>query len=156
MRPATQPLDNSVGRSGLDDFDAFSLRDASLALAIGRQAAVAIEHARLHERARRAAALEERQRLARELHDSVTQGLYGISLYAAAARRAMYVRRSLMNVDGSSAIEIEDDGVGFQPDAAPGGFGLAGMRERAVRLGGSLQVTSAPGAGARVRIEILA
>src|ERR671932_1150712 len=70
-------------------FDAFSPRDATLALAIARQAAVAIENARLHERARQAAMLEERQRLARELHDSVTQALYGISLYAEAAARAL-------------------------------------------------------------------
>jgi signal transduction histidine kinase len=70
-------------------FDAFSPRDGSLALAIANQAAVAIENARLHERSRRAAVLEERQRHARELHDSVTQALYGISLYAEAGLRAL-------------------------------------------------------------------
>lgn len=69
--------------------DAYGPHDAALALAIARQAAVAIENARLHERARQAAILEERQRLARELHDSVTQALYGISLYAEAASRAL-------------------------------------------------------------------
>jgi signal transduction histidine kinase len=68
---------------------AYGPREATLALAIARQAAVAIENARLHERARQAAMLEERQRLARELHDSVTQALYGISLYAEAAGRAL-------------------------------------------------------------------
>jgi signal transduction histidine kinase len=67
----------------------FSIRETSLALGIARQAAVAIENARLHERARQAAVLEERQRLSRELHDSVTQALYGISLYAEAAGRAL-------------------------------------------------------------------
>jgi signal transduction histidine kinase len=41
------------------------------------------------ERARHVAVLEERQRLSRELHDSVTQSLYGISLYAEAAGRAL-------------------------------------------------------------------
>jgi signal transduction histidine kinase len=41
------------------------------------------------ERARQVAVLEERQRLSRELHDSVTQSLYGISLYAEAAGRAL-------------------------------------------------------------------
>jgi signal transduction histidine kinase len=35
------------------------------------------------------AALEERQRLARELHDSVTQALYGVTLYAEAAGRLL-------------------------------------------------------------------
>jgi signal transduction histidine kinase len=68
---------------------AFDIRETSLALGIARQAAVAIENARLHERARQAAILEERQRLSRELHDSVTQSLYGISLYAEAASRAL-------------------------------------------------------------------
>jgi signal transduction histidine kinase len=41
---------------------------------------VAIDNASLYEQAQKAAALEERQRLARELHDSVAQALYGISL----------------------------------------------------------------------------
>ena len=69
--------------------NAFGARDTTLALGIARQAAVAIDNARLHERARQAAVFEERQRLSRELHDSVTQSLYGISLYAEAAGRAL-------------------------------------------------------------------
>jgi signal transduction histidine kinase len=68
---------------------AYGPRSAELALAIARQAAVALENARLHERARQVAALEERERLARDLHDSVTQSLYGASLYAEAATRAL-------------------------------------------------------------------
>ena len=67
----------------------FGIRETTLALGIARLAAVAIENARLLERARQAAVLEERQRLSRELHDSVTQALYGISLYAEAAGRAL-------------------------------------------------------------------
>ena len=69
--------------------NAFGAHDTTLALGIARQAAVAIENARLHERARQAAVVEERQRLSRELHDSVTQALYGISLYAEAAGRSL-------------------------------------------------------------------
>jgi signal transduction histidine kinase len=69
--------------------NAYGPAEATLALAIARQAAVAIDNARLHERARQAAVLEERQRLARDLHDSVTQSLYGISLYTEAAQRAL-------------------------------------------------------------------
>src|SRR5262249_2083939 len=61
----------------------------SLPCDTARQPALAIERARLHERAQQAAVVEERQRLSRELHDSVTQALYGISLYAEAAGRAL-------------------------------------------------------------------
>lgn len=64
----------------------YTPRHASLALAIANQAAVALENARLYEQAQDLAALEERQRLARELHNSVSQALYGISLGAHTAR----------------------------------------------------------------------
>ena len=53
-----------------------------LLLALAQRAALAIENARLYERAQQAAALEERQRLARELHDAVTQTLSSASLIA--------------------------------------------------------------------------
>jgi PAS domain S-box-containing protein len=65
---------------------AFTPHHATLALAIANQAAVAIENARLYEQAQALAAFEERQRLARELHDSVSQALYGISLGVHTAR----------------------------------------------------------------------
>lgn len=55
--------------------------------AVADQTALVIENARLYRRASAAAALEERQRLARELHDSVSQALYGIALGARTARR---------------------------------------------------------------------
>jgi signal transduction histidine kinase len=59
-----------------------------------RRQVVLLEELRLlrgqsEQRARQLAVLEERQRLSRELHDSVTQALYGISLYAEAAGRAL-------------------------------------------------------------------
>ena len=47
---------------------------------------------------------------------------------------------------------IRDDGVGMDVDAPYTGFGLLGMRERVLGLGGSLQITSGRGAGTRVRV----
>lgn len=65
----------------------FSLEDVYLLVSIGDQIGVVIENARLHELDETTAVMEERQRLARELHDSVTQSLYSISLMAKAARK---------------------------------------------------------------------
>jgi signal transduction histidine kinase len=218
-----------------------------------RQEKLVKENARLHERARQVAVLEERQRLARDLHDSVTQALYGLSLHAEAATRALadgetapvasnlheirettqealgemrlllfelrpplleergllgalqsrlgavearagltteiqgegaerlrpeaeqelyrLAQEALNNVlkhaharhvsieldvtTNRAVLEVADDGVGFEPDLHGGhGFGLPGMRERAAKLGGTLQVESAPGAGTRIRVEV--
>jgi signal transduction histidine kinase len=51
------------------------------------QMAVAIESHRLRQKAEHLAVMEERNRLARDLHDSVSQALYSMSLLAAAGRR---------------------------------------------------------------------
>jgi len=56
---------------------------------MANQLAVAIENARLYEQAGKLAALEERQKLARELHDSVSQALYGIALGTRTARTVL-------------------------------------------------------------------
>lgn len=69
----------------------YTTNHANLAFALANQAAIALENALLYEQAQTLAALQERQRLARELHDSVTQELYGISLGAHAALEALEV-----------------------------------------------------------------
>jgi signal transduction histidine kinase len=61
---------------------AFGEEDVRLVLAIAQRASSAIENARLYQQAQQAATLEERQRLARELHDAVTQTLFSASIIA--------------------------------------------------------------------------
>jgi ligand-binding sensor domain-containing protein/GAF domain-containing protein/two-component sensor histidine kinase len=60
----------------------FSQADLDLLVAFADQAAIAIENARLYEEAHQVAASQERSRLARDLHDAVTQTLFSASLIA--------------------------------------------------------------------------
>jgi nitrate/nitrite-specific signal transduction histidine kinase len=227
--------------------------ELSLLAAIGQQIGVAVENARLYEQAQQLAVMQERNRLARDLHDSVTQALYGIALYSEAAARQIQVgqqelarehlseirataqeslrdmrlliyelRRPVLKREGLAAalqarleavesrvgmetafeqtgdpelspeaeeglywiaqealnnvlkharanqvsvrlhrngkwvaLEVADDGAGFEPDAIrDGGYGLCTMEERAIRLGGGLTVTSRPGGGTVIRAEV--
>lgn len=52
-------------------------------------------------------------------------------------------------------VEVEDQGQGFDLQAAPagGGVGLGSMRERAAEIGWELEIKTAPGAGTRIRVE---
>jgi ligand-binding sensor domain-containing protein/signal transduction histidine kinase len=63
----------------------FTPEELSLLDAIGQQVGMAVVNARLYEQAEQTAIASERSRLARELHDSVTQLLYSVTLYAEAA-----------------------------------------------------------------------
>ncbi len=58
----------------------FTGNQPELVMAIANQGGVALENTRLYQQAHQLAAVNERQRLARELHDSISQALYGISL----------------------------------------------------------------------------
>jgi signal transduction histidine kinase len=51
-------------------------------------------------------------------------------------------------------VEVGDDGAGFDPDRADGGFGLVGMRERVALVRGELEVESRPGGGTRLVARI--
>ena len=55
-------------------------------------------------------------------------------------------------------LEVVDDGIGFDPsdpELRSRHLGLTSMEERARELGGALEVSSAPGAGTTVRLEVL-
>jgi nitrate/nitrite-specific signal transduction histidine kinase len=80
--------------------------ELSLLAAIGHQIGVAVENARLYEQAQQLAVIKERNRLARDLHDSVTQALYGVTLYSEAAARQLRSGQIEMAVDHLSEIRI--------------------------------------------------
>ena len=63
-----------------DQVNTFDQSDLVVLQSVAHQAAIAIENARLYQQAQQAAALEERSRLARDLHDAVTQTLFSASL----------------------------------------------------------------------------
>ena len=67
----------------------FTKEDLRIISLFADQAAIVIDQTQLHQQVEQMAVMEERQRLARELHDSVTQALYSVNLYAEAARRAL-------------------------------------------------------------------
>ena len=69
----------------------YNAHHAEVVSALADQVAVALENARLFTEAQGKAVLEERQRLARDLHDSVTQSLYSLTLLAEAGRRLIEV-----------------------------------------------------------------
>jgi signal transduction histidine kinase/ligand-binding sensor domain-containing protein len=67
----------------------FTDRELRLLIALAQRAALSIENARLYEQAQHLAAVEERNRLARDLHDSVTQSLFGASMFADTAQNQL-------------------------------------------------------------------
>ena len=72
--------------------------------------------------------------------------------------QAQHAKVSLTIHDNEAQITIEDDGQGFSPTQLERQngrhFGLKIMRDRAIEVGGSLQVKSAPGTGATVMIKV--
>jgi len=241
---------------GATEFDA---ADRELIELLAAHAAIAITNARLYERSRELSILSERNRLALELHDVVSQTLFSLNLAAESsatllqrdpeaagvqlervrelAREALAELRSLIlglrpvdlerdglagalgkevdmirrlhgvdvesdlesagqavvETDGRAAdvlriaqealhnavrhsrarnvtvrlrdggrslrLEVVDDGVGFDPadpELRSHHLGLTSMEERARELGGRLVVSSAPGAGTTVSLEVSA
>jgi signal transduction histidine kinase len=71
--------------------------------------------------------------------------------------QATHVNLSLRSADEYVRLSVSDDGAGFCAETAvkkPMSFGLAGMRERAALLGGTLVLRSAPGKGTSVILQM--
>ena len=65
----------------------YTPEEVRLASAFADLAALALENARLYQQAEQLAVVRERERMARDLHDAVTQSLYSLTLFTEAARR---------------------------------------------------------------------
>ena len=67
---------------------------------------------------------------------------------------ARHVRIRISEPDGGFALQVTDDGRGFDERTIEPGRGLHNLRQRAVQLGASLRIASAPGQGTAVHLEI--
>jgi signal transduction histidine kinase len=74
------------------------------------------------------------------------ESLNNVAKYAEASRAIVRLTKS----NGHLTFTVTDDGHGFDPDAAGHGTGLQGMADRLDAIGGTLDVTSAPGTGTTV------
>lgn len=90
----------AIGTLDIHNNRAYAFKDEEIMVlqSLGDQIAIAIENARLYNQSRDLAVLEERNRLARELHDSVTQSLYSLMLLTEGWRRTL---------NGQEKVDIE-------------------------------------------------
>ena len=108
---------------------------------------------RLPERLRRAARPDRYpQPTEAALYFSVLEALQNVANYAHASQA-----RVTLGQDGPSLVfTVEDDGTGFDPATTPMGIGLQGIADRLAALGGTIEITSAPGRGTRVTGQVSA
>lgn len=83
------------------------------------------------------------------LFRAAQEGLTNVRRHAGAGRADVLLEFA----DTLVRLEVRDDGTGMGEPSEPG-FGLVGLRERAARLGGRLDVESEPGRGCTLRVEV--
>jgi signal transduction histidine kinase len=92
------------------------------------------------------------QQVASSLYRIAQESLQNVAKHA----KAKHLFVAVVMRDHSLELSLEDDGIGFAPQAVKGkgGLGLVSMRERARILGASLSIDSKPGDGARISIKV--
>jgi PAS domain S-box-containing protein len=101
---------------------------------------------------------DEIEALERSLEEALyricQEAVHNVVKHAAAHQATIEIRRD----GGYVCATISDDGAGFDPAAVTGSrsghLGLDGMRTRAERFGGQLEIESAPGSGTRLRVRM--
>lgn len=84
------------------------------------------------------------------LYRLIQEGLSNAVKHSGATRIEAVLERSGDLVE----VTVRDDGKGFDPESADGGFGLVGMRERVELAGGELLIEAAPGRGSTISATI--
>jgi two-component system, NarL family, sensor histidine kinase UhpB len=79
------------------------------------------------------------------------EALSNAARHSGAARIEVRLRRPAA---GGVELEVADDGRGFAFEKSERGLGIAGMRERALLVGGELTIESGPGRGTTVRLSV--
>jgi two-component system sensor histidine kinase UhpB len=93
---------------------------------------------------------EEQVRVA--VYRIVQECLSNVARHARAHRLRLILARRQWPHAGTLRLVVRDDGIGIDDDTQHAGFGLLGMRERVLSLGGLLQVSRPRGGGTRVRV----
>lgn len=101
----------------------------------------------------------DQTRLPQELQVALLRAAQEALSNARRHARANRVTMTLSYLDSLAVLDVQDDGIGFEPaPISPGdptdGFGLRAMRERVESLGGKLLVESAPGEGATLAVQL--
>ncbi|HEV7816445.1 MAG TPA: ATP-binding protein, partial [Janthinobacterium sp.] len=79
------------------------------------------------------------------------EALRNVARHAGATEVEVIFRRQ----EGAYLLEVKDNGAGFDLAVKkPASFGLVGMRERALMLGGKVDICAAPGRGTLVQVSI--
>ena len=86
----------------------------------------------------------------------IQEALTNICSHALAKHVSVCLRRELgVTLDVEAVIlRVTDDGKGFDPNQVFNGFGLLGIRERAIAAGGELSSFSTPGHGVRIDVRL--
>jgi two-component system sensor histidine kinase NreB len=97
------------------------------------------------------------ERLSRQQEEAVYRVAQESLQNCAKHSQATRVNLSLRSTDKGIRLRVADNGAGFCTDTAknkPMAFGLAGMRERAALMGGTLAIRAAPGKGAAIVLDL--
>jgi signal transduction histidine kinase len=78
----------------------------------------------------------------------IQESLTNICKYA----RASEIKLELFTMSQELHLQIQDNGVGFNPEQNTTGFGLQSMRDRAMALGGNLEIITSPGEGCMIAV----